>query len=241
MINIAIVEDMKKWADDIKAETETFLAEKSCQIDIYDCAETFLNIRKDYRIVFMDIELKEMNGLEAAKQYKKQYPETLMILVTCHLEYSMEGYKVNAFRYLDKGNLKDNIREALEHAVLRLQRYERVRFRIVNEDVLALECRDILYIETYGRNVRIHTNGGDYISCEKISELAEQLESRGFFRCHKSYLVNFDWVDEIVRDEFRREGRKLLMKNGEKVDIAYKKINETRKKWYEWKFLLANQ
>ena len=240
-MNIAIVEDMEKWAADIKTQTAAFFAEKCETIDIFNCAETFLKTKKEYSIVFMDIELKEMDGFKAAKNYKEQCPESLVIIVTVHKEYCSEGYKVNAFRYLDKGKLREELKEALENAMLKLQRYERIELSVIKKGILTFACKDIIYIETEKRNVKIHTIVEEYISCEKIGELAERLEKYGFYRCHKSYLVNLEWVDDMVRDKIMRENRNLLLKNGDRIAVACKKVNETRKKLQERKFMLANQ
>ena len=240
-MNIAIVEDTKNWADDIKRETAKFLKEICEHIEIYDSGEQFIKDMREYSIVFMDIELQEMDGFAAARQYKLEFPESLIIIVTTHQEYYKEGYKIEAFRYLDKRNLKEELNEALEHAMIKLRKYRKIELPVINRGIVTVAYKDIIYIETDKRRVKFHTSKGEYISSEKIVNLTKTLEKEGFYRCHKSYLVNLDWVTEIINDIPSAEILKLVLKNGEKITLGIKKKKEMWLKLNEWRFQQINR
>lgn len=240
MIRIAIVEDMKTWVEGIRTEIEKFFPETDGQIDVYDGAENFLENLQEYSIVFMEAELKESNGLVVARKYKMHYPDSLMIIVSSTQKFCSEGYKINAFRYLDKGKLEEDIAEAMEHAMMRLSGHNRIRLNLLHGKILELPCKDIIYMETHRRNLIIHTTKGNYFSGEKIMRLANEMGKYGFYSCHRSYLVNLDWVDRLMRDEISRENRKILLKNGEIILLSCKKKNDMWSTLQKWRFQRAN-
>ena len=236
---IAIVEDSKKWAEDIKSSIQQILKQRVTEIKIYSSAEEFLRTRKEYSIVFMDINLKKMNGLEAAKRYKLRFFDCLMIMVSMDNRLYREGYKVGAFRFIDKANLKEELEEALEHAIIKFSGYQMMEVFALNEGKVQIAYKDIIYIETDNRKVKIHTPERVYKADGKITELAKQLESEGFYRSDKSYLVNLDWIKEMVSEGIGA-GKLILMRTGEKVPIGIKKKKELLVKLYEYKFIKEN-
>lgn len=237
---IAVVEDSKTWAEDIKNNIQQILKQRVTEIKIYSSAEEFLQTRNEYSIVFMDVNLKKMNGLEAAKRYKLRFFDCLMIMVSMDNRLYREGYKIGAFRFIDKSNLKEELKEALEHAIIKLSGYQMMEVFALNEGRIQIAYKDIIYIETDNRKVKIHTSEKVYIADGKITELAKQLEAEGFYRSDKSYLVNLGWIEETVSEGIGA-GKLILMKNGEKVPLGIKKKKELLEKLYEYKFIKADR
>lgn len=231
MIRIAIVEDMETWAEGIRTEIEKFSSKIGGQIDVYDGAESFLENLEEYDIVFMEAELKESNGMAAAGRYKMQYPDSLIIIVSSSRENGSGGYKMNVFQ--------EDIAEAMEYAMTRLSTYSRISINLLHGEILELPCKDIIYMETDRRNLIIHTTQGNYFSGEKIMKLADEMGKYGFYSCHRSYLVNLDWVDRLMRDEISRENRKILLKNGEIILLSCKKKKDMWTALQKWRFQQA--
>lgn len=241
-MKVAIVEDTRNWAEEIKNVIQQTLKKEIAEIEIYSSAEEFLKTKKKYHIVFMDICLNEVNGLEATVKYKLCFPETIVMIVTSYKEYCREGYKVDAFRYIEKDNLEEQIQEGLEHALAKLKKYQMIEIDCSNQGKRKLAYKDIIYIETVKqeREVVFYTENQDFTVKEKIKELAQQLEEYGFFRNNKSFLVNFEWVEKFAPNKITGEND-ILLKNGKKVPLGTKKKKEFFTKWSEWKLSQLNQ
>ena len=73
-----------------------------------------------YDIIFLDIEMPKLNGIELAKQIRSKLPDVILIFLTSHNEFAPQGYKVKALRYLSKLNMREQLNEALSAAVAEL-------------------------------------------------------------------------------------------------------------------------
>ncbi len=205
-MNIAIVEDAKEWTEKMKNVIQQTLKKEQTEIEIYSSAEEFLEAGKEYQIVFMDIYLNGISGLEATIEYKSQFSKSIVMIVTSYKEYCREGYKVEAFRFIEKDNLKEEMQEGLEHALTKLRRYQTIEVHVPKQGKVMLVYKDIIYIETIKqeRKVIFHTTKQDYTAEEKITELTKRLKEDGFYRSNKSVLVNLDWVEKVSSDEIGR-------------------------------------
>ncbi len=239
-IDIAIIEDCDEWAKKIGKMVQRSLQKENAKIEIYASAEEFLNAHKKYQIIFMDIYLKNMNGLEAAEKYKQLFSNCVIMIITSSKEFYKEGYKIEAFRYIEKNNLKEDLKEGLEHALIRLERYKTMDIDVPEMGKVRLIYHDIIYIESIKRKVIFHTANGNYTTDKKISELAEMLKEYGFYRNDKSFLVNLDWIDKTI---FEKIGniRKIMLKNGENIPLALKKKKELLIKLSEWRLKMLNR
>ena len=93
-----------------------------------------------------------------------------------------------------------------------------------NKDVY---IKDIVYIETCNRNLKIHLKKQSLVICETIREMKKVLEKKGFVSPHQSFLVNLDYVD-FVRDN------SVVLKNGEKIPLSRKRKKEIKEKYINW-------
>ena len=231
-MRIAIVDDQKNWRGCIEELIKKHYGENIPQIDQYDCGESFYD-QKEYDVVFMDIEMKQMDGFETAKRYKQNHRDAIIVFLTTHTELSRRGYMVNAFRYIDKECIAEELEEAL-NAIEELPNKNRVIvFHVVNMAEIRMRVKDILFIETDKRNIIVHTVERDYISNRGIDEVEAELKNCGFFRCHKSYLVNLERVRKIDK-VFAYFG------NDMKAMISTRKYPEMKEKFFEYNSMIAN-
>lgn len=124
-MKVAIVEDNLEWMDKIWDSVNNFFQDNTIEVEIdkYYNAESFLDAKKNYEIVYMDIELKEkdknkkcsdnMGGLEALQNYQAVYSDCLVVIVTVHEEWCQKGYQVNVYRYIYKRNLQEELQEII--------------------------------------------------------------------------------------------------------------------------------
>ena len=231
-MRIAIVDDQKNWRLCVEELIKKHYGQNIPQIDQFDCGESFYS-QDEYDVVFMDIEMGEMDGFETVKRYKQNNSDALIVFLTTHVELSRRGYMVNAFRYIDKEFFVDEVEEALTAIDELPKRDYVVVFHVVNMAEMHVRTKDILFIETDKRNIIVHTIERDYVSNRGIEEVEEELKNYGFFRCHKSYLVNLERVRKIDR-------LYAYFANGTKAMISTRKYFEMKEQFFAYNSMLAN-
>lgn len=231
-MRIAIVDDQEKWRVCVEELIRKHYGQDTPQIDQFDCGENFYD-KDEYDVVFMDIEMGQMDGFETAKRYKQNNEDALILFLTTHVELSRRGYMVNAFRYIDKACIVEEVEEAL-CSIDELPKKDRmIAFHVVNMAEMHIRVRDILFVETEKRNIIVHTAECDYISNRGIDEVEKELKDCGFFRCHKSYLVNLERVRKIDRVY-------AYFGNGTKAMISTRKYMEMKERFFVYNSMIAN-
>lgn len=231
-MRIAIVDDQIEWRTKVEKKVKRYAWKEDVVIDQYACGEEFCT-QTGYDIVFMDIDMGKMDGFDAVHIYKENNLDAIIVFLTSHTELSRKGYLVNAFRYVDKANMDEELEEALVAIDLLRSRNHVIVFHVVNVGEMNLKIKDILFIETEKRNVIIHTSDEAFLSNRKIDELEEQLSEWGFFRCHKSYLVNLGNIKSFDR-------LNVCFSCGKKALVSTRKYSELKDKYLEQKFKMAN-
>jgi len=225
-LRIAIVDDEKIICEQIK----DFIQKEhgDCQIDSYFSGQTFLEAGKRFDLVFLDIQMEGMDGMDTARALRKTQPEAVLIFVTGSKEYVFEAFDVSAFHYLLKPLEETKFKEVLARALLESQRcktgrQERLFIRTKN---LTIDQKDILYIESRGKKVDIHTLKETFSIYGAMNELETQL-SKSFYRCHRGYLVNMAYITEYGADS-------ITLTGGARVYLTKKKHGEFVKAymWY---------
>nr|WP_300870955.1 LytTR family DNA-binding domain-containing protein [uncultured Acetatifactor sp.] len=219
-LNIAICDDEEIIREQIKELTEK---EKSglC-MELYETGDALLASRKQFDIVFLDIQMEGTDGIETAKRLRQRDEDTILIFITGIREYVFEAFDVAAFHYLLKPIEEEKFREVFRRAGRELEkrkskRRETVFIKTRNRS-FSLEKDSILYIESRGKKVEIHTTGETIEAYASMNEMEGQLGG-GFFRCHRGYLVNMAYVAEY-------DSGSITLNNGEYVYLAKEKYGE---------------
>lgn len=170
----------------------------------------------DYSVLFVDINMPGMNGLELSRTIQKRSNPPFVIFVTAYEEYALEAFEVNAVDYLLKpfdekrlGLAIDKVRRLVEQ---RLQqpspaakaapegekgRLNRLPVEKEGKTIL-LDQNDLIYACTQGDNIYLKTSGEQYRTRFTLKELETRLDPRLFFRCHRCYIVNLTKIREMV-------------------------------------------
>ncbi|MBQ8528071.1 MAG: response regulator transcription factor [Lachnospiraceae bacterium] len=224
-ITIAIVDDETMFRVLTRKKLEEVMKRLpfSFVIEEYNSGRQFIEEKVSYDIVFMDIAMPELSGLETAEKYREYSPNGILIFLTAYEEYMKEGYKVNAFRYLGKQDDPQDFFEAVKSAMLFLQTKQKMRFQLLNSGEVFVALEDILYLESQTRSCLIHMKNQEILPVRnKISELTELLERRGFYLVHRAFLVNMAHARSCVAGE-------VIFSNLEKVPISERRTQEFKK------------
>ncbi len=205
MINCIIVEDELPAREELKY----FLNEEKeiKLIEEFESPLDTLNFLEKNKIdvVFLDINMPDMNGINLGKIISKIYPEVKIIFITAYKDYAVDAFEVKAFDYLLKPYSEERIRNLLKSLVSTksvdniLNRNTSLKKITINMDekIYVLSLSDVDYIEANEKETLIFANKKRYVSKIKISKWEEMLEGYNFYRCHRSYIVNLDKIVEI--------------------------------------------
>ncbi len=226
MLNIAVVDDEKTAKEYI-----CHLIEKQkpdCYLEAYATGNELLATRKRFDIVFLDIKMDGMDGIETARILRKEHDEIVLIFVTGNREYVFDAIDLYAFQYLLKPVNEGKFREVLERAVKEVEKNKEKRVLFIKKKNLTLDQSDILYIESRAKKVEIYTIGtNNFIEIYATMEELEGQLGENFYRCHRAYIVNMAHITEYNNDS-------ITIVNGSRVYLAKKKYKNFVKAymWY---------
>lgn len=223
-MNIAIVDDEKEWRDKAHMLVEKHYKNINVSIDEFDSGISFLERNKKYDFILVDIEMDRLNGFETISQYKLFTSECIAIIFTTHMEVSTKGYVVNAFRFVNKVNMAEELEEALASADIRLETNNILKFNQLGAGKINIRIKDILYIETEWRNIIVHTLDNNIKCSGTLTQYERELEPVGFFRCHNSYLVNLDMIKKF-------DNGAVYFANGKTAYISKRRYAETKRRY----------
>lgn len=168
---------------------------------------------KRYDLIFLDIEMKEMDGLTAAKEIRKKDELAMLIYVTSHASYAIAAYDVQPFQFLVKPVEFDTVRRYFMKAYEKLTSGSDYFFCGFKSDTHMLRMSDIMYFKSNRRVIQIYMiDGNIYKFYGKMKELEERLKSEkaDFWRIHQSYLVNVRYISIISYDRIILKNKKVL-------------------------------
>lgn len=222
MLSIAVCDDEVIECCNMARKIKNILEEMKipCIIRQFRSGGELLQAPESFDIIFLDIIMRDLDGMKTAQIFRKKASDKILIFVSSSREYVYEAYDVEAFQYLLKPVDDRKLKSVLQKAVLKSESRSQ-EFIIVSRErqKKKLFLDDIYYFEIKGRIVDVHGTEGNFTYYEQIGELENKLRDKGFFRCHKSYLINLKYVDGYNRQE-------AILENGEHIVIAKRRYED---------------
>ncbi|MBW3083335.1 LytR/AlgR family response regulator transcription factor [Bifidobacterium phasiani] len=194
MLKVAIIEDERPAADLLARYVERYGEESGVEFDItvYGEPTTFLDTyRPDYDIVFMDIEMPNMDGMEAARRLRGIDRRAVLVFVTNVARLAIRGYEVDAYDYIVKPVDYRTFARKLRGAAIRCRRDEDSLMLTVRGGMRRIQLRDVVYVEVTGHTLHFHSrDGGETAVGGTMGDIERRLREHGFLRCGKAYLAN---------------------------------------------------
>ena len=202
------------------------------RIEAYATGEELLASGKRFDIVFLDIQMEGMNGIEAARCLREKnanlgVEDTVLVFITGIRDYVFDALDLYAFQYLLKPIDEGKFAEVLERAVREAAKKKERRVLFIKSRNLTLDQSEILYIESRAKKVEIHTAGA--AQAVEIYAAMDELEGQlgeNFYRCHRAYIVNMDCIKEY-------DSESITLTNSDRVYLTKKKYGEFVKA-YMW-------
>lgn len=215
MIKIAICDDKAVMCDLLRKKVAIKLEEwnESFQITCYGNAAELLNSPMDFSIIFLDIQMPGLDGVELAKRLRKQELDTAIIFVTVLKDCMLDAFEVEAIDYICKPVDEGRLEGALKRALKRIKKEEgQALFIRTAKWCKSIKIDTIYYCEVINRKIYLHTKTGVIDYYGKMEEVERQLDHR-FIKCHRSYLVNLDYIKEYKKGQ-------IIMENGEQAPVS---------------------
>lgn len=234
-INIAICDDEVSYTDKLKSGIEKALKEKevsSYRIDVWNSGEEMCRNKEkllEYQVVFLDMQMKEMSGLETAQEVRRVNKTCCLVFVTAFIEYAPEGYRLEVIRYLLKKDLDGTLPECVETVLEKINRNNRKESFGFKEGEKELPITEILYVESEKHRLIFHLAGGKeqcFTMAGRLDDIQKRLEQYGFIRVHKSFLVNLEKITLI-------KNYKVKLENGEELPVPREKFRQVKKLYME--------
>lgn len=207
MLNIAICDDEIKQRFLLKSTIEIELKAEDTKYNIFQfpSGEKLLNNlycdKNSLDIIFLDVEMNELNGIETAKKIRELNENVVIIFITGFSDYVFDGYEVKALNYIVKPYKPEKIATVLKDAIKQIYGLEEKYFVIKSEGSLfKVLITDILYFRSDRRKISVVTKYKNYEFYGKISNIEDQF-GKEFIRTHQRYLVNLNQI-AAVQDNF---------------------------------------
>lgn len=191
-------------------------------LTLYDRAIPLLaDYRRDADLVFLDIRLPDMLGIDVAKELRKSDEKVMIVFITSLTQYAIDGYSVGAFDYILKPLQYPSFAAKLD----RIQRRLSHRESAITLDLRTKEggqrvrVDSITYIESAAHDITIHTDGQAICVWGTLGKYEEDLKAVNFVRCNTSFLVNLKYVETVRKDEVVVAGDTLPISRSRRKDF----------------------
>ncbi len=210
-MRIAICDDEQQCRQQAARAIDECLRSLDVRIDTFSGGKALLQAfeKQPYDLVFLDIEMPEADGITVARRLRRISQDVPIVFLTSHVEYALEGYEVNALRYLTKPVRSEKLREVLAYVKERMQEQRTLWVKTDLEEV-RVPVKDIMYLEAQNQNILISTTSGVYVVRYNLSDYEAELEMDGFFRIHRGYLVSLRHVKSLGKHEVTLAGDVVL-------------------------------
>lgn len=234
LVRVAIVEDEIELHDYYGKMIEAWGNARNIRVitTFIENAEEYLfkyDRQNIFDIIFLDVYMKDMNGMELAHEIRKFDRNVQIVFLTGNAEYVFEGYEIGAVRYLIKPVEENALAKALDACMEKLgsgrEDYLTIKYQGEN---LRLSRSEIVYVKVDGHYLQMRTTDKVYEWKTSLKEMMDKLDPARFVMANRSTVVNLEFVNKITREE-------CILENGETILVsrgAYGSLNDAFMKYF---------
>ena len=232
MYRIVICDDEKLMLEIVEEKVKVIMDDIGVehQITSYSCAKELLEQKERYHLYILDVEMPEIDGMSLAKVIKDDYPYAVLIFLSGHRQYSTEGYRVNAYRFLEKPIEDDKFYEAITSGLK-----EAVPTELVLDDIMGnrriFDLKTVKFIEAEEKYVSFYDSTGEHLMKGPLKSIMKQLPNN-FVQTHRSWVVNLDYVASVNC----RETRRVELTTEKEIPLAKLREKQVAKAYHDFKF-----
>ena len=226
-LQIAICDDESQICEVMRDKLQKYYFSQNINLSIqtFNCGEELLESNLDcINVLFLDVDMPGMNGLKTAKAIRKKNKDMIIIFLTAYSEFVFESFKVDAFRYLIKPVKDQELAETLTAVQKKMyEPAEYLNFQFQNE-MYSIKYSDIIYIEGMRDKIWIYCKDGTYRWRGVFRNLNEILKDKGFFRIHRSYIINMNKIRKYSSGS-------VLLEGDQEVPISKYRLNAFKEEY----------
>ena len=216
MIKFAICDDEPQMAREIADQLASYMKETAggYSVECFSSGYALLKSSEEFDVIFLDIQMERPDGMETARLLRQRDNHSLLVFVTVLKECVFDAFQVEAYDYLLKPLDSARFRQTMDRALRWLERDAAKNLVIQRgSGCQVVLLSDLMYCEVLGRKIYLHKNDGRVVDYyDRLEELEQRVDSR-FFKCHRSYLVNLDYVSGC-------QGGQVLLQRGERLPVS---------------------
>lgn len=205
MIRVGIVEDDKTCQEQLKEYLQLYGKEKKYDFHI-TMFEDGIDLVEDYHpcwdIIFMDIRMKYMNGMDSAREIRKYDQNVIIIFITTMAKFAIKGYEVDALDFILKPVKYTQFSIKMNKAINYIEKHKNKKNLLlpIEEKKEIVSINEILFIEVKNHDLHFVTRNKIYVMRCSMREIEKELELYHFIRCNQCYLVNLKNVTAVQKD-----------------------------------------
>ncbi|MCM1233913.1 MAG: LytTR family DNA-binding domain-containing protein [Ruminococcus flavefaciens] len=224
MRRIAVIDDEQASRQRLSDHVLCYADERGISLEVirFESGVQFLeHYSHDFDLVFLDIEMPGMDGMETARELRKMDEDVCIIFVTNLARYALHGYEVNAFDFLVKPVAYAGFTVRFERALRYVGRLREEKTVILQFDgvMKRIGLSEIAYIESAGAYLVYHTSSGLCRVRGALKTAEQELGGDGFLRCNHGYLVNLRYVTDVADDTVTVAGDRLKISRHKKKEF----------------------
>lgn len=212
-VRVAICDDEAYFLTELEKLVSASGNEYERELDIHtylkvgELVKDVVEEHKEYDLLFLDVEMPELSGAEAAKKLRKAGFEGVICFVTSHRSYAMAAYEVEALGYVIKPAKYTELKRLMHKALIQIhyqrdsveagRRYLEVATK---KEKMMVDTQNILYVEKRGNQCVVHLEDGEVVCYISLKHLFTQLNQEKFCYVHQGYVVNFDKIKEVKKE-----------------------------------------
>ena len=167
---------------------------------------------KGFDIVFMEIEMQDINGIEAAERIKELSPKSIIIFVSGYTDFILDAFRVEALHFIIKPIKETEFNEVFDRAIRKFLAVSSTVILKWESERYCIPVDEISFVEGYQRHLTVHTAGRDYEAVGKLSEIFNTLCHHGFVRIHQGFIVNMHYIKSFgLTDIELIDGTRVMM------------------------------
>ena len=201
MLRIAVVEDDKTYAAQLKEYLVRYGTEKNQKISVAlfpEGEDIVTDYSAEFDIILMDVEMTFMDGMTTAERIREKDNEVVIIFITNMPQYAIQGYKVDALDYVLKPISYFAFSQRIDRALTRVKKKEATYITVAQKGgKKKLNVDKICYVEVRDHDLIYHSTKGDIVTKSSMKEAEDTLGGTKFFRCNRCYLVNLEYVEDF--------------------------------------------
>ncbi|MFG6366938.1 MAG: LytTR family DNA-binding domain-containing protein [Lachnospiraceae bacterium] len=220
MLHIAICDDEKDFVIYLTELIYQYAAETGEEMKVstfYDGMELIEGYDTTIDLIFLDIQMKLVNGLRTAERIRQMDEKVGIIFLTTLTQCALEGYKYQATNYIIKPMKYVRLKAEMDDWRKHNRKNDSPAIVVANDSgKYKIFLNTLRYVETFNRNLLVHTEQENIICYRSMKELEQELAEHGFVRCHTSYIVNLFFVKGVNKLE-------ITLVTGEIIPISQPK------------------